>query len=119
MNDDRRTKAQILAELELSQKTIEDLRGMIVRPPEPVPAALALAGCIRAIDAIPKVKPSSGYYGTEGGHQNVIEITNVLRHLIARYGVDVTERVTEPCSKHHLDDATDAELLERLRGFRP
>lgn len=113
MNNDRRTKAQILAELESSNKTIADLQSRVVLPPQPVPAAQA---CIRALDAIPTKRGSNLYGNLDGGSPDQGEIANVLRHLIARYGIDLTERVVEPCVRLHLEDVPDEVLIDKLRG---
>lgn len=116
MTDDRRTKAQIVAELASANKTIVDLQARITPQPPVVPVASALAGCIRALDALPKVRPSSGYYGADGGAVDTKEIAHILRHLMSRYGVDLTVHTVEPCQRVHLDDAADDVLIDRLRG---
>jgi hypothetical protein len=114
MTEDRRTKAQILDELANAQKTIGDLEKRIPAPLNVVPAASALAGCIRALDTIPASRSRNSYDSNPG--PDAREVTHVLQHLIARYGVDLTERVVEPCARVHLDDAPDAVVIDRLRG---
>lgn len=112
--EDRRTKAQILAELEKAQAQIARLEDAIPPKPKDVPAAMALAGCIRALDAIPGVRSQNSY--EREPRLNTGEIAQVLRHLIGRYGIDLTERVTEPCERLHLEDVADEVLIDRLRG---
>lgn len=114
MNEDRRTKAQILEELASAQKTIDDLEKRIPAPLNVVPAASALAGCIRALDTIPTSRSRNSYDSYPA--PDAREVAHVLRHLIARYGVDIAERITEPCARVHLDDAPDAVVIDRLRG---
>lgn len=118
MNEDRRTKTQILAELESAQKTVRDLEKRIPEPPRVVPAAAALAGCIRALDAIGE-DSNPRRYGGFSDNPRSSEVQNVLEHLMRRYQVDLTVRTVEPCARLHLDDATDADVLNRLRGFNP
>lgn len=117
MTDDRRTKAQLLIELanaedaaRLARARVDELQAS---RPARVPAADALAGCIRALDPLVPTK-STGY--TYGGTPPVLpEIASVLRHLIDRYGIDMMVRVTEPCARHHVDDAPDELLIHALR----
>lgn len=114
MTDDRRTKAQIVAELASANKTIVDLQAQIVPSPPVVPVAAALAGCIGALDALPKKRSSNLYL--DGGEPDRGEVANILRHLMSRYGVDLTVHTVEPCQRVHLDDAADDVLIDRLRG---
>lgn len=115
MNDDRRTKAQILSELESANKKIVELQQRIPETPRVVPVASALSGCIRALDAIPAPRARNSWDQNNG--PDATEVAHVLRHLIHRYGVDLIERRTEPCARPHLEDATDTELIAQLRGF--
>lgn len=116
MNEDRRTKAQILAELEQVQLALSAAEAKIPAPLNPVPAAQALEGCIRALDLLPKKRTSNLYGNLDGGETDRGEIANVLRHLMSRYGVDLTVRSVEPCNRVHLEDAADEVLIDRLRG---
>lgn len=115
MNDDRRTKAQIVAELASANKTIVELQTRIAPQPQAVPEASALAGCIRALDAIPAER-SNGYSSISDKAPSPSAVRNVLEHLMRRYRVDLTVHTTEPCARVHLDDADDAVLIDRLRG---
>lgn len=114
MNEDRRTKAQILAELESAKKTVADLEKRIPEQPRVVPVANALAGCIRALDAIPPFSRPAGY--REEARPDKAQISHVLRHLMSRYDIDLTERTTEPCSRVHIDEVSDEVLFDRIRG---
>lgn len=114
MNEDRRTKAQILLELERVQVELHDLEKRIPEPPRVVPVASALAGCIRALDAIPPTKIPAGYQSEP--RPDKAQISHVLRHLMSRYDIDLTERTTEPCSRVHIDDVSDEVLFDRIRG---
>lgn len=115
MSEDRRTKSQILAELAKAQETIVNLESRIPGAPTPVPVATALQGAIRALDPIAKQERSSLYSDrTIGASQ---ELIGVMKHLLHRYGVDLTERTVEPCDRRHLDDASETELISRLRGW--
>lgn len=116
MSEDRRTKAQIAAELASANKTIVALQAQITPPPPAIPVASALAGCIRALDALPKRRSSNLYGNLDGGESDRGEIANVLRHLMSRYGVDLTVHTVEPCQRLHLEDAADEVLIDRLRG---
>ncbi|WP_417540778.1 hypothetical protein [Microbacterium maritypicum] len=116
MTEDRRTKAQIVAELESANKTIVDLQARIAPEPSFVPVASALAGCIRALDALPRKRSSNLYGNLDGGEPDKGEVANILRHLMSRYGVDLTVHTVEPCQRVHLDDAADDVLIDRLRG---
>ena len=112
MSEDRRTKAQILEELAETKIRLAAAQNRIPDAPKAIPVANALAGCIRALDLIPPAKASM--YASPAASS---EVAHVLRHLMTRYGVDLTERVTEPCDRRHVDEATDTELIERIRGF--
>lgn len=114
MTEDRRTKAQIVAELASANKTIVDLQARITPQPPAVPVASALAGCIRALDELPKRRTSNLYGNLDGGEPDRGEVANILRHLMSRYGVDLTVHTVEPCSREHLDEATTAMLADRL-----
>lgn len=122
MSEDRRTKAQLVealtrseAEFERLEKRNEELHAQLADKPAVVPEADALAGCIRSLDRIAE-KRSAGYgYGSDVRGNLGVEM--VIRHLIGRYGLALVERTVEPCGRKHLDDASDSELIERLRGM--
>lgn len=114
MTDDRRTKSQILAELDKVQAALDAVEAKAPKPLEAVPAAQALAGCIRALDLIPKKRTPNTYNGES--QPDRAEVANVLRHLMSRYGVDLTVRTVEPCARVHLEDASDDVLIDRIRG---
>lgn len=116
MSEDRRTKSQLVAELESAQKTVRDLQNSIPEPLKVVPVASALAGCIRALDLLPKKRSSNLYGNPDGGEADREEIANILRHLMSRYGVDLAVHTVEPCHRVHLEDAADEVLIDRLRG---
>lgn len=114
MTDDRRTKAQILDELQRAQKKLDEYENRPVVRPDRVPAADALAGCIRALEPLTRESSRSGY-GYDRSPK-FPELENVLRHLTERYGVDLTVRTVEPCNRPHVDDATDELLIHALRS---
>lgn len=115
---DRRTKEQIIEELDKAQRQIAALEAKIPSPPVNVPVAAALAGAIRALDPLAKTKAGYSAYDDQKRLNATTELVGVMKHLLHRYGIDLTERTTEPCERRHLDDVTDAELIDRLRGFR-
>lgn len=117
--EDRRTKAQLLSELEDARellRTVNEQNQELERSKtrvEPVPVASALAGCVRALDVI-AVQQNSSYNSSRGLSRD--DVVNVIAHLIARYQVDLTVRVVESCSRPHLDDASDEALIATLRS---
>jgi hypothetical protein len=116
MTDDRRTKAQILADLAKSDKENMELRERIASQPalpSPVPVAVALQGAIRALDPIAK-SPSRSLY-TDSEVRATADLVGVMKHLLHRYQVDLVEHRTEPCNRQHLDEATEQELVSQLR----
>lgn len=115
---DRRTKEQILTELTTAQRKVTELEAKIPAPAPQVPVANALAGAIRALDGLAKAQQDYGY-GSEKRLTASEDLVGVLKHLLHRYSVDLTSRTVEPCDRPHLEDASDAELIDRIRGFRP
>lgn len=123
MSEDRRTKAQLIAALEQQanefNRLIErnsELHSQVAAQAVPdVAEASALAGCIRALDPIAKTR-RDGYGFSQ--QQSSREVEHVVRHLVGRYGLDLVERTMIPCDRRHLDEANDAELIERLRGYK-
>lgn len=121
--NDRRTKAEIIAAhddlLQKWRDAATNLRKLedeaAAAQPARVPAADALAGCIRALDPLVKSKQWPSY----GGSASDSELSNVIRHLIGRYNIDVTERVTAACDRPHLDDATEQQLISTLKYGAP
>jgi glutathione S-transferase len=115
MTDDRRTKAQILDELTRVQARLTEFENRPVARVERIPAADALAGCIRALEPLARDSSQSGY---SYNRPKFPELENVLKHLLDRYGVDLTVRITEPCNRNHVDDAPDELLIHALRTGR-
>lgn len=111
MTEDRRTKAQILAELEKAEKRIDALEARIPREPVRVPEAEALAGCIRSLDSI---KERSNYsYG--GGNEASSVVRRTILALCEKYGVKRLEKVTEPCTRRHVEDLSAADVLSAVK----
>lgn len=115
--EDRRTKAQILAELEEAKENLRVTTARNVelesRPtPARVPVADALAGCIRSLDVL--TRRASSYDSTTRPDEPQIE--SVLRLLAARYGISLVDKVTEPCDRLHADDMTEAMHIDAIRG---
>ena len=78
--------------------------------------ARAIHACVNALSQLVPQQRSHSYTLSTSSDPNV---ARVLRHLADRFGVQlVTERVvTQPCDRRHLDEATDDEVLARLRGW--
>ena len=120
MSEDRRTKAQLIREIEDVRGELENTRAQnaklqqLVEKPVAVPEADALAGCIRSLDRIAEKRQAGYGYGSDVRGSLGVEM--VVRHLIGRYGLALVERSVEPCGRKHLDEASDPELIERLRG---
>lgn len=118
MTEDRRTKAQILAELERvsadaarKAQENEELRRAQPRAPHPVPEADALAACIRALDTLNEMRRNS--YSV-----NRDEAAAVRRTIIAlceKYGVDLTQKVVEQCERRHVEDMTAVDVLSAVK----
>jgi hypothetical protein len=115
MSEDRRTKAQLLAEIErLEEARREDKRRAVnVTVPEHVPEAEALAQCIRALD--PLDSRSRSVYDPAASRGS---IARLLKSLADKYGVEVfrTEHSIEPCERPHLDDLDPAALGSYLQA---
>lgn len=84
MSEDRRTKAQLVEALNKANRDLLDAERRIPSAPSPVPAASALAGCIRALD--PLVKRDSYGHGPASA-----EVEQVIRYLVGRYRLDLAE----------------------------
>lgn len=113
MTDDRRTKAQILAELAKAEDQIASLEARFPAAPQPVPVAAALQGAIRALDPIAKSGSRTLYADSE--IRATADLVGVMKHLLHRYSVDLVEHRMAPCTRPHLDDATEADLISQLR----
>lgn len=120
MSEDRRTKAQLIAALTRLEGDFErivqrnaELHGQLADKPVRVPEAEALAGCVRALDPIAK-KIQRDVYGIS--QMANVEVEQVVRHLMGRYNLKLVERLVEPCSRKHLDEASESDLINRIRG---
>jgi len=117
MTEDRRTKAQLLEELAETRKRLaesESTKSVTIELPERVPEAEALAGCVRALNAIAE---RGQYGGVPNGDRAAA--ARVLRSLADRYGVQVFTRevVTEPCSRTHVDSLDPYTLKSALSSI--
>lgn len=121
MSEDRRTKAQLLedlaavraehhAALERQREIETKLRTFM--PQNPVPEADALGLCITALDRLKdsERRSSSLSYGESHG-----AVKRTILALCEKYGVPRVERVTEPCSRRHLEDLTSADVVAAVR----
>jgi hypothetical protein len=109
VSEDRRTKAQILAELEKAKEQISEMLTRIPREPVRVPEADALAGCIRSLDSI-KDQRSYGY-----GNESSSAVRRTILALCEKYGVERFEKVTEPCTRRHVEDLSAADVLSAVK----
>jgi hypothetical protein len=127
VNDDRRTKAQVLealAEAEAAKKAltakVEELEARIPRAPAAVPEADALAGCIRALDRLKDSERSTNYYG---GDRPTGPVARTILALCEKYGVPRFEKVPEPCSRRHVEDMTAMDVMtavqRQFEGYVP
>lgn len=114
--NDRRTKAQLLEELGEARENLKLInsrnRELERAVPAKVEVADALAGCIRALE--PLATRRSGY--NIGFESTGTELGSVIKHLIDRYHLDLTVRVTEPCHRQHIEDASSDDLVRALRS---
>lgn len=106
MNEDRRTKAQLSEQLAKVEQEAAELRRRIPDVPKRVPEADALAGCIRALD---QLKGSSSSYGTDPG------VRRTVLALCEKYGIERVEKVTEPCTRRHVEDLSAVDVLTAVR----
>lgn len=128
--EDKRTKADLLAELAAAQQEAQDARSAAYRAqqalpsaPTAVPEAMALAACIRAIDTMTERRNSGstgGYanYGIGGGYNEYprqqSEVERLLRSLAAKYSVPLIEVRTDPCARRHLDEISPDRIMQAL-----
>lgn len=109
MSDDRRTKAQLVAELERAEREASELRARVPVSPARVPEADALADCIRALDGI---KSGQSYsYGSKDPHA----VRRTILALCEKYGIQREERVTEPCERRHVEDMNAVDVISAVR----
>lgn len=109
MTEDRRTKAQLVAELARVQSEADSLRSRIPAAPPRVPEADALAGCIRALDAI---KERAGY-GYNSDSSSAVRRTIIA--LCEKYGIPRFEKVPEPCTRRHVEDMNAGDVMNAVR----
>lgn len=91
----------------------EKLRTLIVPTPARVPEAEALAGCIRALDALPTIRSRNSYSGDDGQPDRKTS-RRILVALADRYGIELIERATEPCSRAHLDEMPSVSIRDAV-----
>jgi len=131
--EDKRTKADLLVELEEAQRKIRQAKSEAYdayqalpgRPPA-VPEADALAGCIRALEALQETQRNTRTsYSTNNAYQlnysdsgprYINDVERILRTLAARYGVPLIEVRIEPCSRRHLDEINPDQIMSALHG---
>ncbi|WP_405375923.1 MULTISPECIES: hypothetical protein [unclassified Microbacterium] len=107
-HEDRRTKAQLLAELNRVVREIDALRASVPRDPVRVPEADALAGCIRSLDTLKGT--SSGY-----SSPNADAVRRTILALCEKYGIQRVEKVTEPCDRRHIEDLSAVDVLTLVK----
>lgn len=114
MNGDRRTKAQILAELEKAEAALQKVENDRPATPQRVPEAEALAACLRALDPLVRNGNSNRYefgnFKTASG-----SVSEVVGYLIAHFEIKPAV-VVRDCGRSHLDDASEGALIEALRN---
>jgi hypothetical protein len=112
---DRRTKAQLLATEQELRDELKAARAAAyetkTEAPKRVPVADAIAACVRALD---QLRPNDGGFNSYN-RKSDNEIPHVIGLLCERYGVQRIERVTEPCTRRHIEDLTPADVVEALR----
>lgn len=112
MSDDRRTKVQILEELDRITAENQKLRAAAPDRPVRVPEAEALAECIRALDKLKGASRGSGYGYT---NEPKSEVSRTILALSERYGIPRVERVPEPCARRHMEDINAMDVLTAVR----
>ena len=113
MSEDRRTKAQLVTELERLASEVADLRARIPANPPRVPEADALASCIRALDTLKDSTRGRTSYGY-ASDQNP-EVARTLLALSEKYGIKRVEKVTEPCTRRHVEDVNAMDVIDAFR----
>lgn len=131
--EDKRTKADLLAELATARQETQDARSAAYKAqqalpgaPTAVPEATALAACIRAIDTMNEGRRTSsnvGYSSTLYAYGNGYnephqqdEVERLLRSLAAKYGVPLIETRTDPCARRHLDEINPDRIMQALHS---
>lgn len=113
------TKAGLLEEIGRLKDRIENPPRRESPPLAPVPEAVALSGCIRALDQIPNLS-RNGYTSNVGPEPATV--TRVLRALADRYQVPLVEIKHEPCDRRHVDqidaDAISYAIQNALGGSK-
>ena len=84
--------------------------------PDRVPEADALAGCARALDALPKTSETLSGYSASRLQPDQATIRRVLRALADKYGIPLVESITEvrDCNRAHLDQIDPGTFLAAL-----
>jgi len=126
MAEDRRTKTQILEELADVKARLEESesrKNVTVDAPAPVPEALAIAGCVRALDRLVESHRNSITHGYSpayafAGDRQQSDVERVLRLLAARYTVPLIDVQSEPCHRAHVDEIDPASVMAALGGIR-
>lgn len=109
MSTDKRTKAQILAEMaELRERLEEAEKRPVPRPLDRVPIADALAACVRALDAL------GGRRDIYSSHRSD-DVAHVLNVLCEKYNVRRVERIEVPCELTHVENLTTAHILDAVK----
>lgn len=113
MTEDRRTKAQLVAELERLEVRVSDLSKLIPANPPRVPEAEALAACIRALDTLKDTTRGRNNYGLNSDHNP--EVARTLLALSEKYGIKRVEKITEPCTRRHVEDVNAMDVIDAFR----
>src|SRR5690606_2690767 len=113
MSDDRRTKAQLASEVERLERQVSELQASIPPAPTRVPEAEALAACIRALDKLKDASRGTSYSGYNDGPKP--EVARTLLALSEKYGINRVEKVTEPCTRRHVEDMSAMDVLAAVK----
>lgn len=105
------TKADLLKEVgALSERlALAQTAAVVPSPPRPVPEAVALGECIRAINSLEDASKNryrdGGFLGSYAIHEarDTRPVARLLRALADRYDVDLITVQTEPCNRTHVD----------------
>lgn len=115
----RHTKAQLIEEIESyrgEQKKLVEQLNAVPPAPKAVPEAVALAGCIRALDILNGETPNRGHFDPFNVRAGQRAVEQLLRMLASRYGVDLVEVQVEPCRRSHVDEMDLSFVADAIRN---
>jgi len=135
MTTDKRTRGQLLNELDEAERRVADAELVAYRAqrdagpvnieaPARIPEADALAACIRALDALSKSDSTSGSLGyrsySSGDIVRQLNTTQrVIEALAVKYQMPPEKPVMVECHRRHVEDMSPVELVATIQGGRP